>query len=52
MTSESTVAFAEALLERRTAEPTLGGVFAPEELFTLEQLRPALERRGFGFAER
>jgi hypothetical protein len=52
MTSESAVAFAEALVERRAAEPALGGVFAPEELFTFDQLRPALERRGFGFAAR
>jgi hypothetical protein len=52
MTAASTIAFAEALLELRAAEPQRTGVFAPEELFTLERLRPALERQGFKFSER
>jgi NAD-dependent epimerase/dehydratase family protein len=47
MTAASTLVFAEGLVELRGAEPTRTGVFAPEELFTLEQLRPVLERRGF-----
>jgi hypothetical protein len=47
MTAASTVAFGEALVERSGGGSLPTGVFAPEELFTLEQLRPALERRGF-----
>jgi hypothetical protein len=47
MTAESTVVFGEGLVGLRSAEPRRTGVFAPEELFTLEQLRPALDRRGF-----
>ena len=52
MTAASTVAFGQALLEVRSAEPSQTGVFAPEELFTLVQLQPAFERRGFQIAER
>jgi hypothetical protein len=52
MTAASTVAFGEALLELRSPEPPRTGVFAPEELFTLAQLQPAFERRGFRIAER
>jgi hypothetical protein len=52
MTAMATVVFAEALLELRAGEPPRAGTFAPEELFTLDQLRPALERRGFAIAER
>jgi hypothetical protein len=51
MTAASTLTFGEALLERRAAEPKPTGVFAPEALFSLQQLRPALERRGFVFTE-
>jgi hypothetical protein len=47
MTAASTVLFGEALVELRGRRAEATGVFAPEELFTLEQLRPALERRGF-----
>jgi hypothetical protein len=52
MTAASTVVFGEGLLELRGAESRRTGVFAPEELFTLEQLRPALERRGFEIINR
>ena len=52
MTAASTIAFGEALLELRSAEPERSGVFAPEELFTLAQLQPAFEQRGFRIAER
>lgn len=52
MTALSTVVFAEALLELRAGEPPRVGAFAPEELFTLEQLRPTLERRGFTITDR
>jgi hypothetical protein len=52
MTAASTIALGEALLELRSAEPQRSGVFAPEQLFTLAQLRPAFERRGFHIAER
>jgi hypothetical protein len=52
MTAASTIVFGEALVELRAGEPPRAGVFAPEELFTLEQLRPAFERLGFTIAER
>src|SRR4051794_24973259 len=52
MTAISTVVFAEALLKLRAGEAPRAGAFAPEELFTLDELRPALERRGFAIAER
>jgi hypothetical protein len=51
MTAASTVVFGEALLELRAAQPPRSGVFAPEELFSLEQLRPAFERGGFEIVE-
>lgn len=51
-TAEVTVVFADALLELRAAQPDRSGVFAPEELFELEALRPALERRGVAMAAR
>jgi hypothetical protein len=50
MTAASTAAFGDALLERHAGGSLPRGVFAPEQLFTLEQLRPALERRGFTIA--
>jgi hypothetical protein len=40
------------MLELRAADPTRTRMYAPEELFALEQLRPAVERRGFRIAER
>jgi hypothetical protein len=52
MTAESTVVLSEAMLELRGADPARTGVFAPEELFTLEQLRPAFEQRGFEISDR
>jgi len=52
MTAASTVVLGEALLELRGAEPTRTGVFAPEELFALAQLKSAFERRGFRITER
>jgi hypothetical protein len=52
MTAASTIALGDALLELRSAEPHRYGVFAPEQLFTLAQLRSAFERRGFHIAER
>jgi len=52
ITAASTLALGEALLELRSAEPQRSGVFAPEQLFTLAQLQPAFERRGFHITER
>jgi hypothetical protein len=52
MTAASTVVFGQALLEVRAAERSRTGVFAPEELFTLMQLRSELERRGLRFISR
>jgi hypothetical protein len=52
MTAASTVVLGEALLEFRGAEPRHTGVFAPEELFTLEQLRPRFESHGFEIIDR
>jgi hypothetical protein len=51
MTSMAALVFAQALLELRTAEPKRAGVYAPEELFTLERLWPQLRQRGFELAE-
>jgi hypothetical protein len=51
MTAASAVTFGEALLHLSASEPPRPGVFAPEELFTLAPLRPALERRGFTITE-
>jgi hypothetical protein len=48
----STVVFGEVLVELRAVDPPRTGVFAPEELFTLEQLGPAFERSGFEIADR
>jgi hypothetical protein len=52
MTAASTVVLGEALVALRNREPDRGGVFAPEELFTLDELREGLERRGFEIAQR
>jgi hypothetical protein len=52
MTAAGTAVFGEALLELRSAEPPRTGVFAPEQLFALEQLRPALERHEFSIRQR
>ena len=52
MTAQSTVVLGEALVQLRAREPSRGGVFAPEELFALEQLGPAFERAGFQIANR
>ena len=52
MTAASTVVLGEALVALRDREPELRGVFAPEELFTLEELRGELERRSFEIVER
>jgi len=52
MTAASTVVLGEALLELRDASPPRTGVFAPEELFALGQLRRPFERRGFQITER
>ncbi len=46
MTASATAAFAEALLDRRAAEPTLRGVLGAEEVFDLSELRCGFERRG------
>jgi hypothetical protein len=43
--------FARALLEFRTAEPERTGVYAPDEIFTLDRLWPQLSRRAFELAE-
>jgi hypothetical protein len=51
MTAASAVMFGEALLDLSGSESPRTGVFAPEELFTLAQLRPALEHRGFTITE-
>src|SRR5204863_7001818 len=51
MTAAATVVFGEALAELRAAEQR-AGAFAPEELFSLARLWPALERRGFRILER
>jgi hypothetical protein len=48
MTAASTVVFGEAMTGLRTGR---SGVYAPEQLFTLEQLKPNFERRGFEFVE-
>ena len=48
LTAASALVFGEALLELRG---TRTGVFAPEQLFTLEDLRPAFERRGLRIAK-
>jgi hypothetical protein len=50
MTAASTKIFGEALVERAAAGTLPTGVFAPEQLFTLEQLLPALEQRRFKIA--
>jgi hypothetical protein len=47
MTAAATVAFGEALLELGPRT----GVYSPEQLFVLDQLRPALEQRGFAITE-
>jgi hypothetical protein len=52
MTAASTVVLGKALLGLRSAEPRRTGVFAPEELFTLEQLRPEFESGGFEIIDR
>jgi hypothetical protein len=52
MTAAATIAFGEALVEVVGAEPSHRGVFAPEELFTLDQLRAGFERRGFRISDR
>jgi hypothetical protein len=52
MTAASSLALGEALLGLSIAEPQRTGVFAPEELFSLAELQPAFERRGFRIAER
>ncbi len=46
MTAAATVAFAEALLARRAADPILSGVLGAEELFDLSELRDGFESRG------
>jgi hypothetical protein len=51
MTAMAALVFAQALLELRTAEPERTGVYAPEELFTLDRLWPELRQRGFELAE-
>jgi hypothetical protein len=48
MTAASTVVFGEAMTGLRTGR---SGVYAPEQLFTLEQLKPNFETRGFEFVE-
>jgi hypothetical protein len=52
MTVASTLAFAEALLERRAAQPGLCGVHGPEGLFRLADLMPGFERRGIRVVRR
>ena len=51
MTAMAALVFAQALLELRTAEPERTGVYAPEEIFTLDRLWPELGQRGFELAE-
>jgi NAD(P)-dependent dehydrogenase (short-subunit alcohol dehydrogenase family) len=51
MTAAATVVFGDALVKLRANETRRTGVFAPEELFTLRQLQPAFERRGFRIVE-
>ena len=51
-TAASTVAFGEAVLALRNGEDSRAGVFAPEELFTLEDVRPAFELQGIRIVER
>jgi hypothetical protein len=52
MTAASAVVFGEALLEQRASRQPRAGVFAPEELFTLDQLRGPLQLHGFRIVER
>ena len=52
MTAKSTVAFGEVLLNLRERQPERTGVLPPEELFTLGELRAALEERGLEIVER
>jgi NAD(P)-dependent dehydrogenase (short-subunit alcohol dehydrogenase family) len=46
MTAAATVVFAQALLDRRAADPTLSGVLGAEEIFDLSELRNGFESRG------
>ena len=50
-TAIAALVFAQALLQLRTAEPQRTGVYAPEEIFTLDCLWPELGQRGFELAE-
>jgi hypothetical protein len=43
-TAAATAIFAEAVLARRAAEPALRGVIGAEELFTLSEIRDAVQR--------
>jgi hypothetical protein len=52
MTAASTLVLGQALVELRAREPSRSGVFAPEQLFTLDQLGPAYARAGFEIADR
>ncbi|HEY2435804.1 MAG TPA: hypothetical protein VGH93_01390 [Solirubrobacteraceae bacterium] len=51
MTAMAALVFAQALVELRTAEPERTGVYAPEELFTLDRLWPQFRQRRFELAE-
>ena len=46
MTATATAAFTEALLARRARDPALRGVLGADEIFDLQELRPAFEERG------
>lgn len=46
MTAAATAVFAQALLDRRAADPALSGVVGAEELFDLAELRGGFERSG------
>jgi NAD(P)-dependent dehydrogenase (short-subunit alcohol dehydrogenase family) len=48
MTAAATVAFAEALLERRAQDPALAGIVGAEEMFELSELSGGFEARGIG----